>query len=148
MLLTSTTLFAGDLFIVVPWSAAPTNTQERIDGIPDAWPMQTIPADDKTEVPAGTELMSLDQIKERKESLATEYRNYEQRKQTRETAKDTAANNAKVALFDLLDEFAAFEEAWKGGTNYTAAQLQTIVRKHNRALIKLRPIIRDLYRED
>lgn len=148
LILAASNLFAADLFIVIPWSEAKTNQQERMDGIPPTWPMVTIPADEKTIVPEKAELMTTKQIEQRKADLAADYAAYEARVKAREAAIDDAARNAKQVLFDLLDDFAAYEEGWKSGTNYTAAQLQTIVRKHNRALIKIRPIIRDLYREE
>lgn len=147
LLFLSARLFAAEQFIVVPWSEARTNTQERIDGIPPNWPMIVMPAG-TNEVSARSALMTLKQVDERKASLAADYAAYEARKAARETAVDDAARNAKSVLFDLFDDFAAYEDGWKAGTNYTAAQLQQIVRRHNRALIKLRPIIRDLYRED
>ena len=140
--------YAADQYIVIPWSEAKTNAQERIDGIPLSWPMQTIPVDEKTVIPEGAEVLDSKQIEQRKMNLAEEYAAYEARVKAREAAKDAAVNNAKTALFDLFDEFKAFEDGWQSGTNYTAAQLQTIIRKHNRALIKMRPIIRDLYREE
>lgn len=148
LLLLSARLFAAEQFIVVPWSEAKTNNQERLDGIPPNWPMLMIPAAEKIIAPPGAELMTAKQIDERKAALASDYAAYEARRAARETAVDDAARNAKSVLFDLFDDFAAYEDGWKAGTNYTAAQLQQIVRRHNRALIKLRPIIRDLYREE
>lgn len=141
-------LFAAEQFIVIPWSQANTNSQERIDGIPPTWPMLLVPARTNVTVPDGAELMTAKQVERRKSDLAAVYAAFEARRAAREAAMDEVVKNAKTVLFDLFDDFAAYEDGWKAGTNYTAAQIQQIVRKHNRALIKMRPIIRDLYREE
>jgi hypothetical protein len=52
------------------------------------------------------------------------------------------------ALRSLFEDFADFERGWQNGTNYNAAAMQTILRKHNAVILRLRPVLQDLYKGD
>jgi hypothetical protein len=53
-----------------------------------------------------------------------------------------------LALRDLFADFALYEDGWKNGTNYNNATLQVILRKHNGAFLRLRPLLTELYKGD
>lgn len=49
------------------------------------------------------------------------------------------------AIKDLYSTLEQIQEGWQQGTNYNAAQLQQILEQHNKVLLRLRPILQDLY---
>jgi len=49
------------------------------------------------------------------------------------------------ALAALFNNFETYDVAWKNGSNFNAGQLQTILRDHNEALVRMRPILREIY---
>ena len=67
------------------------------------------------------------------------------------SAAATAATNEVIRsekiqrLIDLYSDFQQFDDGWKAGTNYNATQLQTLVRKHNEALLLLKPMLKEIY---
>ena len=108
--------------------------------------MQVTPVAPNTEIKA--DIVTKEQIEEAKKRLTPDYAAYEARKAAREATKDVDEKSRKAAVMNLFDDFIAYENGWQQGTNYTTAQLNQIIRKHNRMLIKLRPLVRDLFREE
>lgn len=55
-------------------------------------------------------------------------------------AADIESTNAtsRAVLRNLFQDFAGYAQDWQAGTNYNAAQMQVIVRKHNAAFLALR----------
>lgn len=113
--------------------------------LPDGWPVETsnpLP-DSETSVPAGWSTnWTKSQLNQRIETLRPAY---EAIQQAQVTAKQNAESARRALLGDLFRDFHAYEQGWTDGTNYNAATLQVIIRKHNAALLLLKPMLKDLY---
>lgn len=54
--------------------------------------------------------------------------------------------DAKLKLLaDLFSDFQGYEDSWAAGTNFNAATMQVILRKHNGSLLLMKPMLKDLY---
>jgi hypothetical protein len=112
-------------------------------GIPDGWPKQARQLGDATgPLNAGEQLMTpaeLDVYKAARQSAYDTWRN------SKLLAEATRIQTNIDALRALFDDFQIAEDTWGA---LTALQIQTLVRKHNQALLRLRPLFSALYRRE
>lgn len=109
-----------------------------VAGIPGDWP--------KFEQPIGTNTTFKDwtvMTRAERNALKTKLKpTVQEFFANRKAATDTGKQNNIQALLDLFDTFQTAENNW---TNLTTAQRMTLLRKHNQALLRLKPILKQLY---
>lgn len=113
--------------------------------IPAGWPYQTsnILPDDFTSVVSGWSTnWTLTQLEAHRNTLQPQMDAILVAKQATE---ETQRNNRLQLLANLFNDFQQYEDGWQAGTNYNAATMQTILRKHNGALLLLKPMLKELY---
>jgi hypothetical protein len=133
LLLIATAAFASKLAV---------KTSPGDSRTPAGWPTFVMELNHAAPIPSGMTEMTTDQINALKASLKPQMDSI--------LAAERAADDAKVSnrrkiISDLFDDFQTYEQGWKDGTNYNAAQLQVIIRKHNASLLLLKPMLKDLY---
>lgn len=132
---------AQDRINVLLWGS---DTNSDTVGIPAQWPRAASPATNAV-APAGWTNMTTADYSAHRAAFQPAYDAW---RATKDSAEKDKTTNAKQAMGALMDDFAAYEDAWKAGTNFNNATINTIVRKHNRALLKMRPMLREFYRGD
>lgn len=113
--------------------------------IPDGWPVETSnPLDDSdVSVPKGWSTnWTKDQLNQR---IAILKPGYDSIQDAAISARRNTESDRRALLADLFKDFQAYERGWMDGTNYNAATLQAIIRRHNGVLLLLKPILNDLY---
>lgn len=114
-----------------------------ISSVPDGWPYELSNPVEHSDVLSGWSTnWTMEQVNERIASLKTQYDAIEA---ARFGAIETNRQAKIKLLSDLFTDFQTYENGWVAGTNYTAAQMQVILRKHNGALLLIKPILKELY---
>lgn len=111
-------------------------------GFPVGWPLEASPTSSTTVAPGWDTNLTQSGV----DSIANQLRpQLVAMESNRVQSAIVAENNRRKLLADFFDDFQVYEQGWKDGTNYNAATLQVILRKHNGALLLLKPMLRDLY---
>lgn len=132
------------------YSEEPTNHQNRILGIPTNVVSEVI--FNTNSAPIGYVLMSLEEYRIHQDMVRPAFRNwftnvYEPWAFTnaQPTSQQISNRTAQVqALIDLMNSMQNAEDNW--GT-LTQAQIQGVVRAHNQFLIRLKPLLKDIYQQ-
>lgn len=108
-------------------------------GIPTNWPAEIRELKSATNPPPGFVLMTVQEFQAYKTANQSEYNAWTASQQA---TNDSARSANIAALASLFDDFLTAENNW---TNLSQAQQIGILRKHNQALLRLKPLIQDLY---
>jgi hypothetical protein len=119
------------------------------NGIPTNWPSYTRPIGTNTFAPGADAVMTSAELDAHKQPLWPQYRAAVWLMQSNDMFSATNVVGQNVsALRNLFEDFADYERGWQAGTNYNAATVQLIIRKHNAALLRLRPVLQEMYKGD
>lgn len=109
---------------------------------PEGWPSEQATANDELIKPGWTTNWSRTELEAVRSSLQSQFDAI----QAAKLSAIIADRNSRIQLLqDLFNDFDTYEIGWRAGTNYTAAQMQVILRKHNGALLLLKPMLKELY---
>lgn len=140
---------AGAQVAVKFYSEEPTNHPNRALSIPTNAVSHVIFTN---AAPAGYVLMSTEAYHEHLKTIRPAFREwfeniYEPWARTNAEPSPTVVSNRQAniqALKDLVDAMESAETNWAG---LTTAQVKDVVHTHNQAFLRLRPLLRDLYRK-
>jgi hypothetical protein len=121
----------------------PTNSIERLNGVPLMLPAatRTFPIGTNTVVVPPAVLLNAADFKA---AVATNQAGWIACQQSIKAAEDAPNIAARNALLNLFDDFAAYEQFCQV-SNPSPAQVAVEVRKLNGAMLRLRPVLRDIY---
>lgn len=117
--------------------------QSDPSGIPNNWPKAMRELGQATgPLLAGEQLMTVEELETYRNARRAAYDSWRGQQSTSETTRIQVNITALRALFD---DFQTSENNWD---TLTAAQIQGLVRKHNQALLRLRPLFANLYQKE